>query len=200
MGALARLSILAARGREGALRRELRAHPSLPVRAIREAFLQLILFAGYPRAINALFLLPRATGERPTGGTVASRRRAGERLCRAIYGRDFAPLLRNMALLHPALAEGILEEGYGRVLSRKGLTPRERELILVPLLAALGAWRQLPGHLAGALRVGAKSGELEAVIGAAEDLLGKAALRSLAACSDDTSSSSSTARARRPPC
>lgn len=82
-----------------------------------------------------------------------------------------------MKLLHPALAEGILEEGYGRVLSRPGLTPRERELILVPLLASLGAWRQLPGHASGALRVGATRRELSAVIDACADLLGRSAAR-----------------------
>ncbi len=84
-----------------------------------------------------------------------------------------------MERLHPALAEGILEEGYGRVLSRPGLSPRERELILVPVLAATRAWRQLPGHLRGARRVGASWDEIRRVIGGIRDLLDRSARRAL---------------------
>ncbi|MBI2901333.1 MAG: carboxymuconolactone decarboxylase family protein [Planctomycetes bacterium] len=174
---LARLSVLAARGRESALRRELARPPRLPDVPVREAFLQLVLFAGYPRAINALFLLGESKGLRPTGGTVATRRKRGAALCRRIYGRDFGPLLGNMRRLHPALAEGILEEGYGRVLSRPGLEPRVRELVLVPLLAATDAWRQLPGHVRGALRVGATPAGIARVVASVGDLLGERRVR-----------------------
>lgn len=165
------------------MRRELRHVRPLPSRAIREALLQLVLFAGYPRAINALFAaadtLGFAAGERADGGTVAARRRRGVRLCRRIYGGSFETLMRNMNDLHPALAEGIVEEGYGRVLSRPGLTSRERELILVPVLAALGAWRQLPGHARGALRVGATKKEVSRVLVGVRDLLGSRVDRAL---------------------
>lgn len=168
IGRLARITVLAAQGRDRALRRELASCRDVPQTLVREALLQLLLFAGYPRTIDALFAchetLGPAGGLSASGGSVASRRKAGGRLCRRIYGRDFVPLLRNMDRLHPALAEGILEEGYGRVLSRPALTPRERELLLVPLLAAMGARRQLSGHVKGALRVGASKRELQFVL------------------------------------
>ena len=56
---LARLSVLAALGRDAKLRRELRRALSegVPIRQIHEAFLQLYLFAGFPRMINAFFAL-----------------------------------------------------------------------------------------------------------------------------------------------
>jgi 4-carboxymuconolactone decarboxylase len=54
------------------------------------------------------------------------------------------------------------EQGYGRVLSRPGLVARERELITVAALAALGWERQLVSHLLGARRVGAGAQEVRA--------------------------------------
>jgi 4-carboxymuconolactone decarboxylase len=57
--------------------------------------------------------------------------------------------------LHPDLERWMVEFGYGRVLARPGLSPRERELVTVASLAALGWERQLVSHVLGALRVGA---------------------------------------------
>jgi 4-carboxymuconolactone decarboxylase len=57
--------------------------------------------------------------------------------------------------LHPDLAEWMVEHGYGRVLSRPGLPARERELVTVSALAALGWERQLVSHVLGAERIGA---------------------------------------------
>jgi 4-carboxymuconolactone decarboxylase len=60
-------------------------------------------------------------------------------------------------VLHPDLAVWMLEEGYGRVLSRPGLAARERERVAVTVLAALGWERQLVSHLIGARRLGASA-------------------------------------------
>ena len=81
-------------------------------------------------------------------------------------------MMANMRRLHPDLAEWILADGYGKVLSRPHLTARERELLVVPTLAALGAWRQLPSHVKGALRVGAKAAEVRGVVRGTRGLLG----------------------------
>jgi 4-carboxymuconolactone decarboxylase len=72
-----------------------------------------------------------------------------------------------MRSYHPDLEAWILEQGYGRALSRPGLPLRVRELLAVAMLAALGLERQLPWHAAGALRVGASRAELAAVLEAA---------------------------------
>ena len=58
-----------------------------------------------------------------------------------------------MESLNPDLSAWILEDGYGKVLSRKGLKPAERELIAVAMLAALGWERQLESHVRGALNL-----------------------------------------------
>ena len=69
-----------------------------------------------------------------------------------------------MAGFHPELAEWILDDGYGRVLSRPGLSIRERELIVVAVLSALRLPKQLESHVRGALRVGATPREVAAML------------------------------------
>jgi len=67
--------------------------------------------------------------------------------------------------LHPDLETWMVEHGYGRVLARPGLGARERELITVAALAALGWERQLVSHVLGALRVGAAAAEVHEALG-----------------------------------
>jgi 4-carboxymuconolactone decarboxylase len=138
-----------------------------PIAWLREAMLQSYLFVGYPRAIEALKILSRITH----GGTDrflteisgGSRRwpARGEALCRAIYGSRYPALIQVMRGIHPDLAVWMVTEGYGKVLSRPFLTPREREICVIPILAAQGSWPQLASHLDGALRVGARRREAE---------------------------------------
>jgi 4-carboxymuconolactone decarboxylase len=160
--------VAAARGRAGEIRRGIRAAlraGSKPAR-LDEALLQVMPFAGFARAINALAILresvPRpASPRRPVG----SRRARGRALCRRIYGTVYARLLRRMRALHPALADWIEEIGYGDVLSRPVLSARERELLAVAVLAATpGVGPQLESHVRGALRVGATAREVEALL------------------------------------
>jgi alkylhydroperoxidase/carboxymuconolactone decarboxylase family protein YurZ len=164
--ALARASVAAALGREGVLRRDLRAAIAAGAtpRRLDETLLQLVPFAGFARAINAFsvlreFLPPAAPAERRRTGF----RRRGVALCRRIYGPVYGKMIGRMRGFHPALADWILEEGYGRVLSRPVLSIRERELIVVALLSALKLPMQLESHVRGSLRVGATAGEVAAM-------------------------------------
>jgi len=175
LAALARVCARAARGSERPLTRDLRRAlaTGVPAADLREALLQTYLFAGFPRAISALTLLDReAPGPagipRERRQDPAAWRRRGERLCRAIYGPDYPAMMKNMIRAHPDLADWILVEGYGKTLARPFLTARERELLVVPTLAALGAWRQLPSHLRGAMRCGATPAEISSVLAAQE--------------------------------
>ncbi|MBI4618275.1 MAG: carboxymuconolactone decarboxylase family protein [Planctomycetes bacterium] len=154
--------------------------------SLREAFLQSYLFLGYPRAIEALGALNRALvslGREETEGIppesppldTAAVRTAGEELCRWIYGPVYEPLRRKVARLHPLLDRWMVEEGYGRVLSRPELSPREREFGVLPALVVLRAEPQLESHLRGALRVGATPAELEQIVGIAARLAGEPA-------------------------
>ena len=70
-----------------------------------------------------------------------------------------------MKSFHPDLAEWILADGYGKVLARPALSIRERELIVVAVLAAMKLPLQLESHIRGALRVGASKREVAAMTG-----------------------------------
>lgn len=157
----------AARGRERSLRRELRAALAAGATPARldETLLQLILFAGFARAINAFRVLREfVPGSSAPGPSPPAVRRRGEALCRRIYGPVYARMISRMRSYHPDLAAWILEDGYGKVLSRPGLSSRERELLVLPVLAALDVPLQLRSHVDGAARVGATKREIRAVL------------------------------------
>lgn len=124
----------------------------------------LMLYAGYPCALEGLRVLNAAwpgRARRTREGGVTAWVARGRRLCRQVYGPAYARLLPAVAELHPDLAQWMEEQGYGRVLSRRGLGAAERELVTVAALAALGWERQLVSHLLGARRVGAPGAAVE---------------------------------------
>src|SRR5262245_34489031 len=138
-------------------------HARAPRRAAEEAALMLMLYAGFPSALEGLRALNTAwpgRAQRTREGGPAVWRRRGEALCRQVYGAAYARLLPAVRTLHPDLAAWMVEHGYGRVLARPGLDARARELITVSSLAALGWERQLVSHVLGALRVGATAAEV----------------------------------------
>lgn len=150
------------------------ASARLPRRALVELGLMLPLYAGFPAAIEylravraALPVNPAASRTAPAGGaSKASARRAirarGERLCARVYGPDYPRLRSFMRSLAPEIDAWMIEDGYGRTLSRPGLSVVERELATVAALAALGWERQLAAHRDGARRVGASVFEVRA--------------------------------------
>lgn len=144
---------------------------------VREAILQTYLFAGYPRAINALAELAALWGDDPPPGAeldlVADLDRQedwirdGAALCETVYGPGYRKLLELMARLSPELGRWMIVEGYGKVLSRPELDPRARELTAVGALLMLHVPAQLRAHLRGALHVGATAEDVRGTIAAA---------------------------------
>jgi 4-carboxymuconolactone decarboxylase len=153
-----------------------------PRAAAEETALMLMLHAGYPAALEGLRVLneawPGRAGRTREGGVAAWRRR-GERLCHRVYGPVFPRLMRSVRALHPDLAVWMVEQGYGRVLSRPQLAAAPRELVAVAVLAAGGWPRQLHSHLLGAGRCGASRAAIRAAFTAGR---GAAGSRGQAAC------------------
>lgn len=151
--------------------------------AAEEAALMLMLYAGYPSALESLRVLNDVwpgRASRSREGTTTRWRTQGSALCKRVYGSAYDKLIPMVQRLHPDLAVWMEEHGYGRVLSRPGLTPRERELITIATLAALGWERQLVSHLLGARRVGAGAEEVRNAFRtglAVSDEVGRAASR-----------------------
>jgi 4-carboxymuconolactone decarboxylase len=131
-----------------------------------EAILQTHLFAGYPRTINALATVHGVGVEEFNAGEVdpAVWRGNGEQNCRTIYGDAYEPLRARIASLHPDLDRWMVEIGYGRMLSRPGLTLRQRELCVLAVLAGQNVAPQLKSHLLGAMRAGASRAECRAIL------------------------------------
>lgn len=91
--------------------------------------------------------------------------RGWERL-REIHGRHGEEVVEGLKDVAPDLARYVVEFAFGDVYSRPGLPVRDRQLVTVSVLAALGNARpQLKSHLHGALNVGCTRQELiEALI------------------------------------
>lgn len=135
--------------------------PSGAVRVVwvEELLLQTYLFAGFPRALNGMLAWRRVSGVAAPQVDVASRRQdewrmEGGRTCGVVYGAQYDRLRAHVRALHPALDEWMLEEGYGKVLSRAALDLPRRELCIVAACAATRQWRQLRAHLRGARNAG----------------------------------------------
>ena len=150
-----------------------------------EVVLQTHLFAGFPKTIFALRLFQTLgvsvpddlQDEREESVVLAD----GEALCAQIYGSAYDRLREMMASLHPEFDQWMVMTGYGRVLSRRGLEARQRELAVLPVLADQRAWPQLESHAAGALRCGARSEEVFTSLGlwaaSVSDQMSKTALK-----------------------
>lgn len=130
-----------------------------------EALLQSYLFVGYPVALQALAMWRERTGNAagPSSGrdTPATWRKRGEEVCEKVYAGQYNRLRENIAKLHPDLERWMLEEGYGKVLSRPNLDLKVRELCIIGVLVGLDAPQQLYSHLRGALNVGVTPEEID---------------------------------------
>lgn len=151
------------------------APPGEPDRAWREALLQVHVFAGFPRAVEAYGVLHEHGGLGELDGDEArgepDMAARGRELFERIYQRD-AQRIRGMLVAgHPDFASWIEGHAYGRVLSRPGLEPAQRELLAVAALAVLGQERQLASHARGAIRCGASREQTFDVLDVVRDLV-----------------------------
>ncbi len=134
------------------------------IERVRETLLQLVPYAGFPRAIAA-FAAARETLGAPgpdPGGAGGD----GPATFAQVYG-DTAPQVEaGLRGLSERLADWTLDFAYGRVLARDHvLTLLERELLAVSILTALGTLRDpLLGHMRAAVRLGATRAQVDASI------------------------------------
>lgn len=131
----------------------------IPAGKIYETLLQTYLFAGFPSALNSLkifneiFPLPKKKNKILSYNELIVR---GEKTCKKIYGNKFEKLINNVNSFSPELAGWLIIEGYGKVLSRRRLSLKERELSIIAVLTVLKFDDQLFSHINGAFRLGVK--------------------------------------------
>lgn len=181
-GMLVAVAAVVAGGSEVAQRDILRrAVPVVRAEWIEEVILQSYLFAGFPRALNAMRIWRAVSGlDAPTAdadvddNTHADWTRRGEATCAAVYGHFYDRLRVNIAALHPALDAWMVSDGYGMVLGRPALDLARRELCVVAACVAAQQDRQLHSHLHGALHVGAAPAAVAAAVDGAIAAMGRA--------------------------
>ena len=122
--------------------------------AIEEAILQTLLFAGFPKTIEALKQLRTHFPAKHVAIHMGDHKQAGEATSKIIYGKHHVKLKQVMDDLHPDLTRWMIEDGYGRVLSRPGLTLQEREISVLASLMTSGMLNQFRAHVRGALYAG----------------------------------------------
>jgi 4-carboxymuconolactone decarboxylase len=191
--ALVRLSAALAAGSEEVVRAQLTEASTRTEHIwIEELLLQTYLFAGFPRALNGMREWRRIAGAGRTAAPAVpahERGAAGERTCARVYGSMYERLRVNIRALHPLLDEWMIEEGYGKVLSRPALDLPRRELCIVAACAATAQDRQLQSHLHGCRNTGVAGSvvteTLDALQGIVPDELRARAMRLWDRISDD---------------
>ena len=135
---------------------------------VSEILLQSTLFAGFPRALNALHSQREvfgATDSQPTAlepVDLRHFRERGEALFRDIYRDHSDRVLDLLDSYHSELRDWILVSAYGRVLARDGVAASTRELAACAALTVSGDLRQLTSHARGARNVGASDADIVA--------------------------------------
>ena len=159
---------------------ELADRLQIPAARRHEAALQVAAYGGFPRTIEGLALLAerRAADAAATAATLPAaaevpadeRRRAGRHVWDQVYAEQADEVLAWLGTLAPELPGWVLDDAYGRVLSRPGLSLAERELLGVAALALMGLSAPLASHVRGALRNGSNAQAVSDILRACRGL------------------------------
>ncbi|MCP4705496.1 MAG: hypothetical protein GY865_12915 [candidate division Zixibacteria bacterium] len=156
-------------------------------KAIYEAILQSYLFLGFPRMIEAAIAFNEVYGSstdlfesdfgqiNPEESTRWFKK--GITLCKQVYGNNYERLKERFISISPEMFRWMVIEGYGKVLTRPGLSSVERELAEVAALIVDKRERQLISHIIGSLNVGASITLIKQVNDDIRQLAGKTAYK-----------------------
>ena len=127
-------------------------------RKLYEVLLQNYLFAGYPNSMLFLKILRKNFSlgvlNKNDDMNLYHFKKIGEKNCKKVYGDKYYRLIKNVKEFSPDLAKWIVLEGYGKVLGRKALSLKQRELCIISALCALKYEDQLFSQINGAIRNG----------------------------------------------
>jgi alkylhydroperoxidase/carboxymuconolactone decarboxylase family protein YurZ len=140
--------------------------------ALYEVVLQSYLFLGFPRMLTAAESWSKRYKSSSTASALAPVTADesslwftnGMSLSKRVYGESFVPLKDKVESMAPEIFRWMIVEGYGKVLSRPGLSIIDRELCIVSSLMVENREQQLYSHIRGALNVGAHLAQVETVI------------------------------------
>jgi alkylhydroperoxidase/carboxymuconolactone decarboxylase family protein YurZ len=123
---------------------------------IYEALLQNYLFCGFPSALFFLKRFYHLVGYKPKSYKFSATglSEKGIKTSKKIYDDKLPKLISNVKKFSPELAEWLLIEGYGKVISRKDLSIKEREACIISVLSVQKFKEQLVSHIYGGLKNG----------------------------------------------
>lgn len=131
--------------------------------AIRETIYQCAPFIGFPRTLNAIGVFNEVVKERniklplENAGTTtdADRHEKGLAIQTNLYGNEVKKAMASLPGEYKDIVPDTLTDFcFGDFYTRRGLTIRQRELLSLVILTALGAEKQLKAHVVGALKAG----------------------------------------------
>jgi 4-carboxymuconolactone decarboxylase len=139
---------------------------------LHEIVLQSYLFLGFPRMLEAAEHLNKTLPVKAhcqasppiTAKEMPLWLSRGQELYQRVYGSNHDVLRKRVEALAPEIFQWMLLEGYGKTLSRPGLSVVDREAAIVACLMMENRSRQLHSHIRGALNVGAKRIVIETLI------------------------------------
>lgn len=138
---------------------------------IVEALIQLVPFAGFPRALNAVTVARRVFLERgvafqpPVSTDQRDRHERGEENLVEVDGQHGLDVIASLGDIAPDLGRYVVDFTFGDVYQRPWLGLRRRQLVTIGALAALGdAAPQLRVHLGAALNVGLTQAQVVEVL------------------------------------
>lgn len=142
---------------------------------IYETILHSYLFCGFPAAIESLKIFRKYYKHYKSVKTETrdqKLKKSGEKNCKLIYKNNYNKLLDNMDRISPEMKDWMILEGYGKVMSRPGLSLYEREFITIAILTARYFEFQLHSHLKGSIHLGANVSLIKDVLSNIKDVTG----------------------------
>lgn len=133
---------------------------------IYESILQIYLFCGFPATILGIQAFSKHFKISISKESYNLKKfiQRGKINCKAVYQSNYEKLVHNFDKMSPDLADWMIIEGYGKVLGRKDLPLKERELINVAILCTNYYEHQLFSHLKGSINTGNSKELIEQVI------------------------------------
>lgn len=159
----------------------------LTVNEIKESLVQLYAYCGFPRSLNAINTFIKVLEKREKIGVrdevgrsatpiraAGSRYERGKRVLETLTGRREPEQKTGAAAFSPELDAFLKEHLFADIFERDVLSYAEREIVTIAALASLGNVEpQLESHLNVGLNVGLTQRQLEELMTAIENSVGK---------------------------
>lgn len=130
---------------------------------IREAIYQCAPYIGFPRTLNAIGVFNEVAQERgvklPLDNTATTtdenRYEKGLNIQNQLYGNEVKKAMASLPdVYNDVVPDTLTTFCFGDFYTRNGLSIKQRELLSLVILTALGAEKQLSAHVIGAMKAG----------------------------------------------